>query len=394
MGPSVTRRTAAALHRLDHALGRLASTRRVLVEMRTPVYYAVLHPIFDALREMPDVDVSFTSEYPDRIRPLVGSTALRTHQEIEWTRFDVYMNADPWAAARLRRCARRVNFFHGVAGKYDLDRPEGLPMGFQYYDRVAFINRDRMQRYLDAGIVTPRQARLVGYPKLDRLASGRIDGAAIRDSLKLDPGRATAFYGPTYSPASSLHLDGIRIVTTLADHGFNVIVKLHDRSLDADPRYSGGIDWRQRLRAIERPGHIRYVEGPDATPYLAAADVMVTDHSSVGFEYLVLDRPLIVFEAPDLPAAARINPEKIALLRRASTVVRTPQELAVAAWRAIDAPGHLSAERRQVAQEIFYDAGSATKRALALVQELIAQVADAPSMQPSADAQALGGGLW
>ena len=29
---------------------------------------------------------------------------------------------------------------------------------------------------------------------------------------------------------------------------------------------------------------------------------MVTDHSSVGFEYLVLDRPLIVFDAPDLAA--------------------------------------------------------------------------------------------
>ena len=77
--------------------------------------------------------------------------------------------------ARLRRCARRINFFHGVAGKYDLDRPEGLPLGFEYYDHVAFINRDRMQRYLTAGIVTPRQAVLVGYPKLDRLVNGAYD---------------------------------------------------------------------------------------------------------------------------------------------------------------------------------------------------------------------------
>ena len=50
--------------------------------------------------------------------------------------------------------------------------PTGLPMGFEYYDRVAFINRDRMERYLDAGVVTEAQAALVGYPKLDRLASG------------------------------------------------------------------------------------------------------------------------------------------------------------------------------------------------------------------------------
>ena len=27
---------------------------------------------------------------------------------------------------------------------------------------------------------------------------------------------------------------------------------MHDRSLDADPRYTGGIDWRARMRALER----------------------------------------------------------------------------------------------------------------------------------------------
>ena len=88
-----------------------------------------------------------------------------------------------------------------------------------------------------------------------------------------------------------------------------------------DPRYTAGIDWRKRMSALEQPGAVRYVEGPDASPYLAAADVMVTDHSSVGFEYLVLDRPLIVFDAPGLVEAARINPEKVALLRSAATVV-------------------------------------------------------------------------
>ena len=75
----------------------------------------------------------------------------------------------------LRRAARRVNFFHGVAGKYDLDRPTGLPMGFDVYDRVAFINRDRMNRYREAGLVTDAQAVLVGFPKLDRLVSGAFD---------------------------------------------------------------------------------------------------------------------------------------------------------------------------------------------------------------------------
>jgi hypothetical protein len=384
-------RASAALHRLDHALGRLGKPRRVLAELRTPVYHAVLNPICAAIQDLPDVDVWFTSEYPERIRPLVPRHRLLTHRQAEWMRFDLYVNADPWAAARLRRCARRVNFFHGVAGKYDLDEPRHLPMGFQYYDRVGFINRDRMSRYLEAGIVTPGQARLVGYPKLDRLASGHVDGASIREGLELEPHRPTALYAPTYSPASSLHLAGEAIIQELAIHGFNVIIKLHDRSLDTDQRYNGGVDWRSRMSAAERGGQVRYVEGPDVTPFLAAADVMVTDHSSAGFEYLLLDRPLLIFDAPDLAAAARINPEKLALLRKAARVARTAPELAAAAMEELQQPALRSRERRQVAAAMFHEPGTATARAATLAQELLTAAADERNAQQPVDHRVPGG---
>ena len=367
----MSRAVTRFIHSLDHAIGRLGRKRPVLVELRTPVYHAVLGPVFETLEKSPDVELSFTSEYPELIKPLVGAGRFITPEEAEWRRFDLYMNADPWAAARLRRCARRINFFHGVAGKYDLDRPEGLPMGFEYYDRVAFINRDRMSRYLDAGLVTQRQATLVGYPKLDRLASGGIDGSAVRAGLGLGSDRPTVLYAPTYSPASSLHLAGEALIGALADAGLNVIIKLHDRSLDADPRYTGGVDWRTRMRALEREGRIRHVEGADASPLMAASDAMVTDHSSVGFEYLVLDRPLVVFDAPGLQAAARINPEKIALLRSSATVVHEVDELAGAIRAELESPGRLSQHRHRVADAMFHDPGKATARAVALARELL-----------------------
>ena len=386
------RRLTPIIHGIDHAIGRLQRQRDVLIEYRTPVYQAVLGPIADALAREPDVRVWFTSEYPERVEPLVPAGSFLHHREVEWRRFDVYLNADPWAAARLRRCAHRINFFHGVAGKYDLDRPDGLPMGFEYYDRVAFINRDRMQRYLDARIVTAAQAVLVGYPKLDRLASGELDGAAVRSSLGLDPSRPTVLYGPTYSEAASLHLAGEDIVRSLADAGLNVIVKLHDRSLDPDPRYNGGIDWRTRMRALERPGQVRYVEGADSSPLLAAADLMVTDHSSIGFEYLVLNRPLLVFDAPDLPRAARINPDKIALLRRAAVVVNMPDALASAARDALRQPQRLAKERRHVADEMFHAPGGATRRALSLIRPFLHGTTAAELESPER-AHAVGGGV-
>ena len=72
---------------------------------------------------------------------------------------------------------------------------------------------------------------------------------------------------------------------------------------------------------------------------------MITDHSSIGFEFCVLDRPLIVFDVPGLAEAARINPDKIALLRSAATVVRHVDDVASATATELAAPGRLS--RRQ-----------------------------------------------
>ena len=365
------RRLTPVIHKFDDAVARLRPRRDVLFELRTPVYHAVLGPIAEALSSDGGLRVWHTSEYPDRIAPLVPEGSFLTHRQVEWRHFDLYANGDPWAAARLRRCSHRINFFHGVAGKYDLDRPSGLPMGFEYYDRVAFINRDRMQRYLESGIVTAAQAVLLGYPKLDRLANGRWDGRRIRAEAGLLDDRPTALYAPTYSTASSLHIAGEAIVSRLAASGLNVIVKLHDRSLDADPRYNGGIDWRARMRALEQPGRVRFVEGPDASPWLAAADVMITDHSSVGFEYFVLDRPLVVFDAPDLAREARINPEKIALLRSAAAVVETVEDLVRVVHAELARPGRLSSARKRVASDVFYRPGTATDRAVALALELL-----------------------
>jgi hypothetical protein len=118
-------------------------------------------------------------------------------------------------------------------------------------------------------------------------------------------------------------------------------------------------------------GAFALATGADSSPYLSAADAMVTDHSSVGFEYLTLNRPLIVFDAPDLARAARINPEKIALLRSAATVVRTPLELVATVRSELAQPGRLSAARTRVASEMFHQPGSATTRALQVCYELL-----------------------
>jgi CDP-glycerol glycerophosphotransferase (TagB/SpsB family) len=150
-----------------------------------------------------------------------------------------------------------------------------------------------------------------------------------------------------------------------------VIIKPHARSFDLDARYSGGIDWRVRLRGIEAPGRVALSEDGDASPLLAASDLLVTDHSSIGFEFCLLDRPLIVFDAPDLTTVARINPERIVALRSAARVVTHAADVGRAANEEIAAPDRLRHARAAVAQALFYEPGTATSRALTVVYDLL-----------------------
>ena len=92
----VLRRFTPVVHRIDHALGRLSPQRDVLVELRTPVYHAVLAPVAGELETLPGVRIWFTSETPERLRPLVP------------TRRQVYAQVPPKVEYSLTKLGRTL----------------------------------------------------------------------------------------------------------------------------------------------------------------------------------------------------------------------------------------------------------------------------------------------
>ena len=374
-----------AVRAVDHAVGRLRGRRVVLVEARTPMNLAVLRPVFGPLLEDGRIRMRFTGAERDDLRRAYEDMGVAdkviARQDAPWMRTDLYINADPWDAVTLYRVDKQLNFFHGVAGKYNLDCPSDLPIGFDRYDRVAFPNEGRLRNYVGAGIVPAGRAVLVGYPKADVLITEGGGARAAAAALGLDDARPTAIFAPTFSPASALNYAGEAIVQTLLDSGCNVIAKLHDRSLDPDPKYTGGVNWQERLAKYAGP-HFVLAGGGDSTPYVLASDLMVTDHSSIGFEFCALDRPLIVFDAPQLIEVARINPDKVALLRSAAAVVADMPALAAAVRDALACPGARAPERKRAAAEVFYRPGGATARALRLIYELLALPPATPIAAP------------
>ena len=338
--------------------------------------YSTIAPIVERMQPDPRLEFYFTaSENPAQTEEIYAEAVqpfkFVTPRQASLIRFDVYLAAD-FLWVKLPRGARRVQTFHGVAGKYRTvyDSPS---QSMRDWDRLFFINKRRLQHFIDCGALDPNSdaARLIGMPKLDCLVDGSLQREDVLRSLGLDPARRTILYAPTWSPHSSVVTMGAELVQRLGHAGYAVIVKLHDRSRDLEYVNSGGVDWGACLEPVlQRHGGV-LATGSNSSRYLPAADVMITDHSSVGFEYLLLDRPLIRIHLPELIKNTDIEPSYVELMARASTSVNNVDEVVAAVERSFADPRIGSSERVEVANEMFYKPGTATERAVKELYELM-----------------------
>lgn len=389
--------TGVALHllrRAERRLSREARTRRILVDARTPVNYVMVAPVHLAMQADPRVEFFFTaSEEPRRLagiyRYAPPGIRLIDSRRAALMKFHAYVASDfMWATLPRGTC--RIQVFHGVGGKYGFD---ALTESMRVWDRLFFVNERRLRNFVACGAIDTDSpaARLVGMPKVDCLVDGSLRRDRILTSLGLDPSRPSVLYAPTWSPASSLNAFGVSLINRLLEWPINVIVKLHDRSRDLRERYSGGRDWVGTLEPVLRPGGGVLADGHDISPYLAASDVMITDHSSAGFEYLLLDRPLVRIHRPTLIEKAFIHPDYVRLLAEASESVTTAEDTVAAVERALASPAEKSATRRAIAADLFYQPGTATRRSVAALYEALELEHTAPerplqevACQPSA----------
>jgi hypothetical protein len=85
---------------------------------------------------------------------------------------------------------------------------------------------------------------------------------------------------------------------------------------------------------------------------------------------MLLDRPLVVIDCPDLLINARVNRNKVARLHQAADVTDAAG-VASAVSLGLAAPGRHSRRRRAIAEELFYGAGGATTRAVEVIYDVL-----------------------
>lgn len=139
----------------------------------------------------------------------------------------------------------------------------------------------------------------LGYPRNDRLVTATAaECAKVRAALGLEPGRRVALYAPTHRGASAGYVPLLDLAALAGRLGpdWTVLVRAHyfHGGGVGEATHRGGDAAQSGAGATlaDVSGH-----GCVEDLYLAA-DALVTDYSSTMFDYVLLDRPVVVF-APD-----------------------------------------------------------------------------------------------
>ncbi|RFC73981.1 CDP-glycerol:glycerophosphate glycerophosphotransferase [Streptomyces sp. AcE210] len=196
-----------------------------------------------------------------------------------------------------------------------------------------------------------------GYPRNDVFyRATAADIRAVRDRLGIAPGRRAVLYAPThrdYEASWTPRLD----LATLADRlGDDTVLLVRGHYF-----YGGATS---PLAELRRSGRVIDVSTYDPVEDLClAADALVTDYSSIMFDYANLDRPIVVY-ADDWEMYAKTRGVYFDLIAEApGPVARTQDELteilASGAWRDEASGKARAAFRRRFCE---FDDGNAAER--------------------------------
>ncbi len=202
-----------------------------------------------------------------------------------------------------------------------------------------------------------------GRPRKDFWATGFVQMDPLFRKKKLPlpftipSSHKIVLYAPTWNPELSsvpMFKDQlVDLVRAASDDDMTIIIKPHP-STPAILQQMVNV-WRQ-LAKTEPHVHVIEDRSTDIAPYLKASDVLISDASSVVFQYLALNRPIILVNNPARFQSPNFDPRGIEWCwRDVGIEIDTIDDLPDALTRALAEPNAQAERRAHYRQELFGD---------------------------------------
>lgn len=246
---------------------------------------------------------------------------------------------------RIPHISRVVNVGHGLICK-------GL-----YYCRNNVIRRENLsemmcvpgpwhKRRLEENVFIPIE--VTGFIKSDLLfgpASSNRENFCTEHNI--NPDNKILLYAPTYNKELSSIPSIKENIVKLVNKDTNLIIKLHHMTPP---------EWKVMYKDIAgNNDNILYLTDNEYSSMMHAADVMISDVSSIFVEFMLLDKPVVLFNNPELINFPDYNPNNIEYrirdaVQEADTFPQLQQEIE----KALDNPQMLNAQRRHYIEELDF----------------------------------------
>ena len=180
----------------------------------------------------------------------------------------------------------KVQIFHGLAGE-----KKGHFRIRKYFDLYLtqgpyFTNKFKIlaQKHKDFKVIE------TGWPKLDQLFLQKdlyhTDKKELLNKYKV---KRIILYAPTFSPSLTSAIDLKDTILTLANTENLLLIKFHDLM---DNKVVS--EYKSLCKAIP---NAKVIEESNIIKYLLLSDLMISDTSSVVYEFLLLNKPAITYKS-------------------------------------------------------------------------------------------------
>lgn len=142
-----------------------------------------------------------------------------------------------------------------------------------------------------------------GWVKMDYIM--KFDTSNLKEKYAIPQDKKIILYAPTFSNKLQSADTLLPIIPEIIHENELWLIKFHE------------IKDAQFIQQIQGklPDHIRIISDNDITPYLHIADLMISDTSSVVYEFMALDKPVITFNTSlrkdkgiDIQSADQLRP--------------------------------------------------------------------------------------
>ena len=310
--------------------------------------YDILRPLQKAIRKRGD-EVAWFVQGTDTSCLKVDEKLLHTVNEVKaYNPVAVFVPGN-WVPDFFPGI--KVEVFHGLAndetGKKGHYRIRGL---FDLYCTHAPVVTEKFQALAEK--YKTFSVAETGWPKLDPLFNSSLRDSSPYDDFrsKIDADKPIILYASTFSPSLTSAPYLIEKIRELSKSSkWHWLVTLHPKMPD---------EIVEQYKAMEGD-NLTYVDSRhNVLPLLQAADAMLCDTSSIGLEFLLLNKPLVTFKTK-VPGPHVLN-------------VLDVNELEAALQHALARPENLLKEEKLFIEKLHvYDDGQSSERVLQATENFI-----------------------